>query len=124
MYFFVYGVCYILFAPLLYLAINYEDQNRVKKALEVEYRMTFDHLWSPFVVAANFDDNPFALLVAIVVLLLCVACVALFIICSTVIYHTVKSKTSNLSINTKKHHIVLLKSLITMVSSLLVSRMD
>lgn len=115
MYFFVYGVCYTLFAPLLYMTVHYEDQNRVKQALEMEYQMTFDNLWSPYVVVAKLDDNPFALFVVTVILMLCAGAVTLVVVCSTVIYYTVKSKTGNLSIYTKKHHIVLLKSLLAMV---------
>lgn len=116
-YTFVYGFCQIIPIPLIGIAFAYQDQNQLKQTELNELRVYFEDFLNEKVIVAKIGwDNPFVILIFLLMVGACVLAVICILFCVVFIYYIVNKSTKTMSNKTRKMQRNSLIALISLVS--------
>ena len=101
--------------PLIIMALRYTDRNEAKRQYEQTYHIELEGFWKKEVVAVIAYGNPWALtFMGLLVIGLCLVMTVSFG-CSYVIYRTITTNESRISVQMKRDSRRMLLALIVLV---------
>lgn len=115
-----YIVCNILPVPLIYLALNYQDQTTWKIQWFNELHIELPGFWRAEVWAVRMEGNYWALINSILITVAISSSTVIICASTYLIYNTIKDATKAISTHAKRHHSRVLWSLLSLVRELFI----